>query len=126
MSTPAQSSRSVSSPPMDGFFIGRMAESLGDNARATTIFAPPVEGDGVMVIPVARARWGFGAGTGRQHEGEEGAGGGGGMVVSPVGYIELRKGQARYRSITNRMLLIPALLVLGAAVLMTVKDMARE
>jgi uncharacterized spore protein YtfJ len=46
-------------------FIGTMAERLGAVARAATIFAEPVERDGITVIPVAKAQWGFGGGVGR-------------------------------------------------------------
>jgi uncharacterized spore protein YtfJ len=98
---------------VDGGFIERIADHLGQNARATTIFADPIERDGVTIVPVARARWGFGGGAGRQKEGEEGTGGGGGMVVTPVGYIEMRKGHSTFRPIVNRQLLLPLLLVAG-------------
>jgi uncharacterized spore protein YtfJ len=81
-------------------FVGSMAEKLGVAARAATIFGDPVERDGVTVIPVARARWGFGGGVGRKKD-EDGAGGGGGAQVSPVGFIELRNGQAEFRPIRN-------------------------
>jgi len=77
-------------------FIGTMAEKLGAVARAATIFAEPVEQDGVTVIPVARARWGFGGGVGHRKE-EDGAGGGGGVQVTPVGFIEIKNGGAEFR-----------------------------
>lgn len=98
-------------PAGDGAFIERIAERLGDSAHATTIFAEPVQSDGVLVIPVARARMGFGGGTGRQKQGEEGSGGGGGLVVTPVGYIELRKGHSTFRPISNQRMLVPILLL---------------
>jgi uncharacterized spore protein YtfJ len=79
-------------------FIGGLAEKLGARVRAATIFADPVERDGVTVIPVAKARWGFGGGTGRRKE-EEGGGGGGGALVSPVGFIVLKNGDAEFRRI---------------------------
>src|SRR6266498_2179747 len=79
-------------------FIGSMAEKLGAAARAATIFGEPVERDGVTVIPVARARWGFGGGVGRRRD-EDGAGGGGGAQVTPVGFIELKNGEAEFRPI---------------------------
>jgi uncharacterized spore protein YtfJ len=95
----------------DGAFIERIAERLGESAHATTIFAEPVQSDGVLVIPVARARMGLGGGSGRQKLGEEGSGGGGGLVVTPVGYIELRKGHSTFRPISNQRMLMPLLLV---------------
>lgn len=81
-------------------FIGSLAERVGATARAATIFGEPVERDGVTVIPVARARWGFGGGAGKRKD-EDGAGGGGGMQVTPVGFIELRNGEADFRPIRN-------------------------
>lgn len=80
--------------------FGDLAERVGTTARVETVFGEPVERDGVTVIPVARARWGFGGGTGAR-SGEEGEGAGGGTVVSPVGFIELRKGNAHFRRIPS-------------------------
>ena len=85
-------------------FIGGMAEKLGAAARAATIFGDPIERDGVTVIPVAKARWGFGGGAGSSG-GPHGvgagphAGGGGGAQVTPVGFIELKNGEAEFRPI---------------------------
>jgi uncharacterized spore protein YtfJ len=114
MST-AQGTRQVSGE--EGAFIERIAERLGESAHATTIFASPVQSDGVMVIPVARARMGFGGGSGRQRAGEEGSGGGGGLVVTPVGYIELRKGHSTFRPISSSRVLLPFLLFAAGALL---------
>ena len=86
-------------------FIGTMAEKLGAVARAATVFGEPVDREGITVIPVAKARWGFGGGGGqRKNEGaggtqEDGAGGGGGVLVSPVGFIEIKNNQANFRPI---------------------------
>ena len=86
-------------------FIGTMAEKLGAVARAATVFGEPVDRDGITVIPVAKARWGFGGGGGqRKDEGaggteEGGAGGGGGVLVTPVGFIEIKNNQAKFRRI---------------------------
>ena len=82
-------------------FTEQLAERVGASARASAVFGEPVESQGVTVIPVAKAKWGFGGGSGGR-EGQEGAGGGGGTVVSPVGYIELHAGEARYRGIHAR------------------------
>jgi uncharacterized spore protein YtfJ len=93
-------------------FTERLAERVGATARASAVFGDAVEREGVTVIPVARARWGFGGGSGAR-EGEEGSGGGGGTFVSPIGYIELRAGEARFRRINNRLKIV---VVLVAAV----------
>ena len=81
--------------------LRRLAGDVARGARAETVFGPPVEHAGVVVIPVARARFGFGGGGGRDRRGEAGEGGGGGAVVRPAGYIELRKGRARFRRVTT-------------------------
>lgn len=82
-------------------FTERLAEKVGATARASAVFGDAVEREGVTVIPVARAKWGFGGGGGGRG-GQEGAGGGGATSVSPVGYIELRAGEARFRRISGR------------------------
>ena len=78
-------------------FISAMAEKLGAVAKAATVFGEPVERDGVTVIPVAKARWGFG--------------GGGGVQVTPVGFIEIRNDQAKFRPIRT---VSPAWIIAGS------------
>ncbi len=99
-------------------FVGTMAEKLGAAARAATIFGAPVERDGVTVIPVAMARWGFGGGAGRKQD-EEGAGGGGGVQVSPVGFIQLKNGEAEFRPIRSASL--PWMIAGGLATLLLLR-----
>jgi uncharacterized spore protein YtfJ len=80
--------------------LQRIGETVGDRAKASTVFGKPVEREAITVIPVAKARFGFGGVGGR--DGQEGSGGGGGgALVSPVGYIEVRDGTARFRRIYN-------------------------
>jgi len=100
-------------------FIGTIAEKLGAVAKAATIFAEPVEKGGVTVIPVAKARWGFGGGLGRRKD-EEGAGGGGGIQVTPVGFIEIKNGQADFRPI--RTLSLPWIIVGGISMLLLLRQ----
>jgi uncharacterized spore protein YtfJ len=72
----------------------------------------------MTIIPVAKARWGFGGGSGRsssEAEGPQGTGGGAGVNISPVGYIELKDGMARFRPIYDPGLIIPAIISLGFA-----------
>jgi uncharacterized spore protein YtfJ len=122
MSTPYQTQRS---DRFEGAFLERIADHLGDIARAKTIFAEPVDSDGVTVIPVGRAGWGFGGGGGRHKEGEEGTGGGGGMLVTPVGYIEMKKGHSTFRRISSGRTIFPVLLAFGAFLLMARRRRAR-
>ena len=80
-------------------FVERLAERVGSSFGAATLFGEPVERGEVTVIPVARAVWGFGGGSGPEAAG--GAGGGGGGASWPVGYIELRGSETRFRPIVD-------------------------
>jgi uncharacterized spore protein YtfJ len=85
-------------------FVERLANQVGLRVGATTIVGTPIERDGVTVVPMARASCGFGGGSGSGGEGQqrgEGTGGGGGANVRPVGYIEIKNGQATFRPIVD-------------------------
>jgi uncharacterized spore protein YtfJ len=91
-------------PGRSNNILERFASRIGGSVRATTIFGEPVEKGGVTVIPVARARWGFGGGRGSggnngENQNGGGTGGGAGVKVSPVGYVEVKDGRARFRPI---------------------------
>ena len=83
--------------------LDKLAQSLGGRAGALQVYGEPVERDGVTIIPVAKTRYGygFGFGAGKQADEEqgEGGGGGGGVMSTPIGYIEIRDGKAKFRSI---------------------------
>jgi uncharacterized spore protein YtfJ len=76
-------------------FMQRLGERVGLISRAAAIFGDPVEREGVTVIPVAKATWGFGGGSGGEAA-NQGSGGGGGGVVRPIGFIEVKNGDARF------------------------------
>lgn len=82
-----------------------LVRTLGEHVGVRAVFGAPVERDGVTVIPVGRVRWGFGGGEGGAGgrvagaEQPEGSGGGGAVSVSPVGYVEISGGRARFRPI---------------------------
>jgi uncharacterized spore protein YtfJ len=79
--------------------VSRLAERLGGAANARAVFGAPVEKDGVTVIPVAKVSWGFGGGGGsssKEGHGDSGEGGGGGAHAKPLGFIEIRDGQASF------------------------------
>jgi len=92
--------------------LTRLAERLGRNASASAVFGAPVERDGVTVIPVARVRWGFGGGGGRESKAQDGWGGGGGVQAAPLGFIEVKDGEARYRRVHDPLRLAIAALLL--------------
>jgi uncharacterized spore protein YtfJ len=99
-------------------FLESMADKIGINARVSAVFADPIERDGITIIPVAKARWGFGGGAGsgsassETHVGE-GSGGGAGVMLTPVGYIELKDGKARYRPIYDTGTFLRLFIALG-------------
>ena len=96
----------------DGGFVSRLGERLGLNARASAAFGDPVEQGGVTVVPVAKTTWGFGGGSGGEGV-NTGSGGGGGGVVTPLGFIEVRSGEARFVPIHD-LRVTPQRLVLAA------------
>ena len=109
-------------PNTSGHFITTMADKLGAVARASTVFSEPIEREGVTVIPVAKARWGFGGGAGHRKD-EDGAGGGGGVQVTPVGFIEIKNGQAEFRPI--RTLSMPLMILGGISTILLLRRLKR-
>jgi uncharacterized spore protein YtfJ len=84
--------------------LERIGQTVGKTAQVGTIFGEPVEREGVTVIPVGKARFGFGGGGGggsREGGAGSGGGGGGGVVVSPIGFIEMRDRTAEFRRIST-------------------------
>ncbi len=92
-------------------FVGQLAEKLGASSAAKTIYGDPIDRGDVTIIPVAKVLYGFGGGEGDK-DGQGGAGGGGGVKVTPIGYIELKNGESKFRPIRNTATTI-ALLVAG-------------
>lgn len=104
---------------LDASLLDRLVSLVGGKAGATAVFGAPFERDGITVIPVASSRFGFGGGGGRSPalDGRgEGSGGGGGAVSRPLGFIEIQRGRARFRRVTNPLTLSVALLVIATAV----------
>jgi uncharacterized spore protein YtfJ len=109
-------------PNTSGHFITTMADKLGAVAQASTVFSKPIEREGITVIPVAKARWGFGGGAGHRKD-EDGAGGGGGVQVTPVGFIEIKNGQAQFRPI--RTLSMPLMILGGISTILLLRRLKR-
>ncbi len=105
-------------------FIEQLAQRLGISANAATIYGEPVERGGVTVIPAAKAMYGFGGGTGSK-AGEEGTGGGGGVAIKPVGYIEIKDGQTRFRSIHDPQNLVKTIAVGGIVALLSIRSIGK-
>ena len=98
--------------------ITRLVEAIGAQFAARSVFATPVEHDGVTVIPVAAVRFGLGGGMGNdpdKHQEGEGAGAGGSMTA--VGYIELKDGRSRFVPIVRPERMVALVMLIGLAVL---------
>jgi uncharacterized spore protein YtfJ len=85
------------------------------------IYGEPVERDGVTVIPVGKVRWVLGGGEGGEAEGS----GGGGITVSPVGFIEIKDGTARFKPVFDPALIVQIIAV-SAFALVLLQRGARE
>jgi uncharacterized spore protein YtfJ len=103
-------------------FMETMAEKLGAVARASTVFSEPIEREGITVIPVAKARWAFGGGVGHRKD-EDGAGGGGAVQVTPVGFIEIKDGEAEFQPI--RTVSLPLLILGGISTVLLFRRLKR-
>ena len=111
MADPIEEAKREAEAAAAGDRFSKLVESLGATASAQAVFGAAVEKDGVTIVPVARVRYGVGGGGGRgaarkkKHaEGDQdqvGYGHGGGVQAAPVGYIELRDGQATYKRIAD-------------------------
>jgi uncharacterized spore protein YtfJ len=104
--------------------VERIAESLGGAANAARIYGTPIEREGVTVIPVSKASYGFGGGTGKK-AGDEGSGGGGGMMLTPIGYIEIKQGDTRFRSIRDPQTVMKIVAISGLFTFLTVKSILK-
>jgi uncharacterized spore protein YtfJ len=104
--------------------VERIAENLGGAANAARIYGAPVERDGVTLIPVSKASYGFGGRFGKK-AGEEGSGGGGAMMLTPIGYIEMKKGNTRLRTIQYPRTWIKIAAIGRLFTLLTVRSLAK-
>ncbi len=88
----------------------QLAERLGVSVSAKTVFAEPVEREGVTVIPVAKVRYGFGGGRSLEGHGNSG----GGMVQAfPLGYIEIKDGESSFRRMRSPANVVRVVLAVG-------------
>jgi uncharacterized spore protein YtfJ len=99
--------------------IESLANKIGIAANAKKIYGEAVERDGVTVIPVAKAAYAFGGGGGEK-DGEEGSGGGGGVALTPVGYIEIKNGETRFRPTRDWLMVLPMLAATAPLILFSV------
>ena len=116
--------------------LEQLYDKIESSAKADVVFASPQKHEGLTIIPVASVGWRFGSGTGRsrpreQREVQRGMGVGGTMSVSPVGFIEVKEGAAKFRPIVAfdslvKMQLVGGLIVFGVVSLLGRRRMMNE
>jgi uncharacterized spore protein YtfJ len=116
--------------------LEQLYDKIEGSAKAAVAFAPPEKHDGLVVIPVASVSWRFGSGTGtsrpkEQSAAQRGMGVGGTMSVSPVGFIEVKEGTAKFRPIVAfdsllKMQLVGGLIALGVVSLLGRRNMMKD
>lgn len=108
--------------------LEQLYDKIEGSAKAAVAFAPPESLDGLTIVPVANVGWRFGSGIGtsrpkEQKEAQRGMGVGGTMSVSPVGFIEVKEGIAKFRPIVAfdslvKMQLVGGLIAFGVVSLL--------
>ncbi len=103
--------------------LEKLYGKMENTATAAVAFAPSQRHNDLVVIPVANVGWRFGSGSGTRRQKEEsqaqkGMGVGGTLSVSPVGFIEVKDGTARFRPIFTpdailKMQIVGGLIALG-------------
>ncbi len=109
-----------------GAMVTGLIERIGGMARADAVFGAPVEREGITVVPVASVRWGGGGGGGTGNEAGkqgEGGGGGGGVSAKPVGYIEMRNGEAHFVRIRDFGAFVPLILASGVCAMIVLRSL---
>ena len=103
--------------------LEKLYDKMENTATAAVAFAPSQRHNDLVVIPVANVGWRFGSGSGTRRQKEEsqaqkGMGVGGTLSVSPVGFIEVKEGTAKFRPIFTpnailKMQIVGGLIALG-------------
>jgi uncharacterized spore protein YtfJ len=116
--------------------LEQLYDKIESSAKTDVVFASPQKHDGLTIIPVASVGWRFGSGIGtnrpkEQKEAQRGMGVGGTMSVSPVGFIEVKQGSAKFRPIVAfdsilKMQLVGGLIALGVISLLGRRRMMKE
>jgi uncharacterized spore protein YtfJ len=90
-----------------GQALDRLASQIGAQADVRAVFGEAITQQGITVIPVARVMGGFGAGAASATDPIDpdgkggGLGAGGGFYATPVGFIEIDRNGARFRSLES-------------------------
>lgn len=92
--------------------LDTIMDRFQEHFTVSQVFGPPVERDGITVIPVATISGGGGGGS-HQDEATEDGGGGFGGSARPAGVYEIRDGQVQWRPTVD----VNRLAIAGAIVL---------
>jgi uncharacterized spore protein YtfJ len=92
--------------------VDELLRGARDAMTARTVFAEPIERDGVLIIPAAKVRGGGGGGSDTESNG----GGGFGLSATPAGAYVVRDGRVRWEPAidVNRIVLGGQLVVIVA------------
>lgn len=92
--------------------VDELLRGARDAMTARTVFAEPIERDGVLIIPAAKVRGGGGGGSDTDSNG----GGGFGLDAKPAGAYVVREGRVRWEPAidVNRIVLGGQLVVIVA------------
>jgi uncharacterized spore protein YtfJ len=121
MNTTSTTETETTSVERPGSFLTRLIDKVTLGANARMIYGEPVEHDGVVVIPVGKLRWALGGGEGRDSAEESsgsGSGGGGGILMSPVGFIEIKDGTARFKPVFDPALIVQIIVASALALVL--------
>ncbi len=106
--------------------INSVTERVKDTANVRVVFGDPVEARDVTIIPVAAVKVSGGGGGGFKpstdagdEAGDQGMGLGLHVTSTPIGYIEIRDGEATMVDIVDKNKLALGGLIIGGALLLT-------
>lgn len=106
-------------PAPNGRYFATIAKKLGVNPNISLIYGEPVERQGITIIPVAKFTFGFGGGESSETQKVPGGmGGGAGLMAKPVGYIEIKNGQAKFQPIVDVVSIVRTVFTFVAVVML--------
>ena len=107
--------------------VEELLSKARDNLSVSTVFAPPIEKDGLTVIPAARVAGGSGGGTGTDEGGQQGEGGGFGVAAKPAGVYVIDNGKVSWQPAVdpNRIVAAVAAVVIAITIGRTIVRLGR-
>ena len=108
--------------------VEELLSKARDNLTVSTVFASPIDKDGVTVIPAARVAGGSGGGTGTDEEGQQGEGGGFGIHAKPAGVYVIDNGKVSWQPAVdpNRIVAVVGAVAIAAIAARALSSMRRS